>query len=250
MSLIPVFHHGRPGVPPRPEQVQQAQFLLRLGVPPALVADVVGVESANTPVNWSQHDMSPEAIWMRQQRKGWNRLLSVENEMMSVGWIVFHDMLRLNTHSSHYKSWLRCRFDLEPSPAWLTRHKEREHISSRIVQKMTMAEADRSAYELGVRWLDETQRLRIAPQNLAAVDKKKLYALSSTSHQLAPVGWYELMSFCLISQGGSLAGSACPSAEATLLSSTLLPGATRTTTSATFKLGPTTSTLKISEVLP
>jgi transcriptional regulator with XRE-family HTH domain len=160
------------------------------GLSYAKIARASGVRSRSTIWNWTHLDMSPSAIRARSLRKGNNRKLTLDDELVLAGYIVFRDCRRFDTGSDVLYRFAHSRFNATIDTYWTTRFCKRQDLSFRSIVHSTIAEFLRYRRDRAVEVLEEIRGLVKQTRNIWAFDKKPFTDRSDSGLQLGPTGSY------------------------------------------------------------
>jgi len=103
------------------------------------------------------------------------RLLSIENEKILAGWVVFRDLKRLSTHSDKLKLFAKQAFCVNVTSGWITRFMDRNHLSLQPPSSMSPRESDEELRTQGVEFLNKLRLRNKNPDQIVAMDKTSFH---------------------------------------------------------------------------
>lgn len=162
------------------------------------IADRCNVSNPMTILRWSRQSMTEKARSERSAHKGPPRKLSLQEEMIAAGWVLYRHGLLVDTTSSRFFDFLSRAFSVRPSAAWLTKFKRRWHLSSRITRTSVPIITTRETYKNGVAFLKSIRDEDKEPDQFLFVDKITFNQPTRTQRSLAPKGRHACLVGCYI----------------------------------------------------
>lgn len=134
--------------------------------------------------------MTAKAQQERRNASAHNRLLSVIQEETLAGLVFYRSIRGLDTTTLKIQAAGRELFGVSLSDSWLSTWKRRYHLSHQKVHRMSKAEHDDHAFEVGINFIKEIRGLHLKPEQLYAVDKKMIKDTPHYPMQIGPIGMY------------------------------------------------------------
>ena len=158
------------------------------------------IHSKETVSEWHKYaqsgEMSEEAQKSRDHSKGWNRLLTLGEELDAGGWVVLNDIiLRKDTSIQTFSGYLSARYGIRVTPSLLHDLKERQHISLQKAVHASSGEFDKNSFEQAVKVLEWIHALDLPPNRIYALDKTRFADRSSSTYQLSVIGRYYISQY-------------------------------------------------------
>lgn len=206
MSFIHANMHkrrGHPGHPTSPERVAEALDLVEQNqqlkkpkhpLSQREIAAAVGVWSHTTISNWTKQDMDEGAVHARIMKKGWNKLLTVEQLDVVCGWVVYRWIKHKHASIKHVQEFVARSFGISVSPTWVSTNLRAQHLASHQVQPVIQNLERPTIFNEMVTWLVDLHRLvkenHLEPHHILAWDVKSFQAHTTVQHSYGPIGAY------------------------------------------------------------
>lgn len=194
--MQPLHPRGHCGKPIKSHKLAAALSLLRKRqanpADPNLsyrkIAKSAGLLSVASVHSIAHTNMEPEAIAVRKLRKGWRRLLSLDEQRVVCGWLLSRREKGKPVGGAQVRSFVARAFGIAVSASWVSRFAENFHLQSHKVHGRTYGRARASARTEMIEFLLRVRALSIPPQKLVCVDCTGIYSHNTVLRSYGPIG--------------------------------------------------------------
>jgi hypothetical protein len=133
-------------------------------------------------------DMSREARKERNQKRAHNRLLSVTQERLVIGWVLHRTIRSKPTTTAELRKFIAKYFQRTVSPSWTTKFLHRNDLSLRSARPVKAIIHDKKIFNDALHFLQDLHSRHLRPNQIACLDKTGIYSDVKNIKQIGPRG--------------------------------------------------------------
>jgi hypothetical protein len=133
-------------------------------------------------------DMSKAAREERRLKRAHNRLLSVTQERLIVGWVLQRTIQSKSSTTAELRKFIATHFQKTVSSSWITKFLHRHDLSLRSAQQAKPLLHDKQAFNDALHFLNDLHARHLQPHQIACLDKTGIYSDVKRIKHIGPRG--------------------------------------------------------------
>ena len=133
-------------------------------------------------------DMSKRAREERRHKCAHNRLLSVQQEKLVVGWVLERTIQSKSSTTTDFRNFIAKQFQRTVSSSWITKFLHRNDLSLRTARPVKALFQNKKTFSNALHFLTDLHARHLQPNQIACLDKTGIYTDVKNIKQIGPRG--------------------------------------------------------------